>query len=165
MKNNTMLIVVAGVVVVVILGVFLSMNRTSRETPPSEGILERETPIDETESPRGTVVLLDIQNNSGESGIATLSESDGKTLVTLALDGAPAGVTQPAHIHTGSCETIGGVKYPLTFPIDGVSETLLGVSFDQLLGELPLAINVHKSVAEASVYVSCGDVTETGIVD
>lgn len=158
MKNNTMLIVVAAVVVVVILGVFLSMSRTSRKTS-SEGT-PKETPTDETELPRGTVVLLGTQNNSGESGIATLSESDGKTLVTLVLDEAPAGVTQPAHIHTGSCETIGGVKYPLTSPVDGVSETLLDLSFDQLLSELPLAINVHKSVSEASVYVACGDITE-----
>src|SRR3989344_2256782 len=107
-------------------------------------------------------VALASQNNSGESGTAKIAEENGKIKVTLDFSGAPAGVTQPAHIHTGSCATIGGVKYPLTFPVNGKSETTLDVSMADLLAGLPLAINVHKSGAEANVYVACGDIKNTG---
>ena len=106
------------------------------------------------------VFALNAQNNSGMSGEATLTAMDGSTLVELELTGAPSGITQPAHIHTGSCANIGGVVYPLTFPVDGASETTLDVSLDALLTQLPLALNVHKSAEEASVYVACGDLTQ-----
>lgn len=103
------------------------------------------------------VAMLPL-NNSGEFGKATLKEDDGKVEVKLDLVGAPKDVTQPAHIHTGSCASLGAVKYPLNFPVNGKSETTLNVKLAQLKSELPLAINVHKSVAEAGVYVSCGDI-------
>lgn len=102
-------------------------------------------------------VNLSSQNDSGEKGTATLEEVGGKVNVTLNLTGAPAGVTQPAHIHTGTCATIGGVLYPLSFPVDGMSETTLNVTMAQLKTQMPLALNVHKSQTEASVYYSCGE--------
>lgn len=73
------------------------------------------------------------------------------------MTGAAAGVTQPAHIHTGSCAQIGGVVYPLTFPVDGKSVTTLNTTWSALVAQKPLALNVHKSTSEASIYVSCGD--------
>lgn len=103
------------------------------------------------------VINLAEQNNSGESGVATFMEENGRVKVTLKMTGAPADVVQPAHIHTGSCPDVGGVKYPLTSPVNGMSETMLDVSLDQLRSQLPLGLNVHKSTAEAGVYVSCGD--------
>jgi hypothetical protein len=109
---------------------------------------------------RTLVVPMSAQNNSGESGTATLVEDGGRTNVVIAVSGAPAGIAQPAHIHTGSCATIGGVKYPLNFPVDGKSETMIDVALDTLLGQLPLAINIHKSAAEANIYVACGDIVD-----
>lgn len=144
MKN-----VIIGVVVVLILvvGAVWYMNR-----PASEG----ETPAG-LEAPQSMVVALSAQNDSGMSGSATLTGMNGSTLVELELTGAPAGVAQPAHIHTGSCVDIGGVVYPLKFPVDGTSETTLDVSLDAILAQLPLALNVHKSPEEANIYVACGD--------
>ena len=110
-----------------------------------------------TTTPEKVTVTLNAQNNSGESGTATLEETGGKVKVALNLTGAPAGVSQPAHIHTGTCAAIVGVLYPLTFPMDGTSETTLNVTMAQLKEQMPLALNVHKSQAEASVYYSCGD--------
>ena len=119
------------------------------------------TTTQETASPSATPseisVTLSEQNKSAESGTATLMEVDGKVKVTLKLTGALAGVTQPAHIHVGKCPDIGAVKYPLTSPIDGMSETMLDVTLAELKSQLPLGINVHKSATEAKVYVSCGD--------
>lgn len=111
---------------------------------------------DEDEEP--LVITLSPQNDSGESGTATLKQENGKTKVVVDLDSAPSSA-QPAHIHTGSCADLGGVKYPLISPVDGESETLLDVPLTQLVSELPLAINVHKSSEEISVYVACGDIT------
>ena len=151
MKNIFVWIVIG---VIIIVGVVWYLNRASY-APPS---VPTPTPQPTTEVPASVTVNVSSQNNSGESGTATLTVMEGKTHVTLALIGAPASVTQPAHIHTGSCAAIGGVKYPLTFPVDGTSETMLDISLQQLLSELPLAINVHKSPQEASVYVACGDI-------
>ena len=36
---------------------------------------------------------------------------------------------------------------------------MLDVTLEQLRSELPLAINIHRSAAEASVYVSCGELS------
>ncbi|KKU42349.1 MAG: hypothetical protein UY31_C0068G0003 [Candidatus Wolfebacteria bacterium GW2011_GWE1_48_7] len=104
------------------------------------------------------VVVLDSQNGSGQMGTATLTATNGKTQVVLKLTGGPEGVVQPAHIHTGTCASIGQVVYPLTFPVDGESTTILDVPMTKLLGGLPLAINVHKSPQEAGIYYACGDI-------
>ncbi len=109
--------------------------------------------------PKTAVVELAAQNGSGESGTATLTETNGKTTVVLKMSGFPKGVSQPAHIHLGSCPKPGEVKYPLEFPLNGDSSTTLDVTLAQLKSMEPLAINVHKSGTQASVYVSCGNLS------
>src|SRR3989344_4691242 len=103
-------------------------------------------------------INLSEQNNSSETGTATLVEENGQVVVTLNLTGFAENVSQPAHIHLGVCPDVGAVKYPLTNVLDGESVTTLDVTLAQLENELPLGINIHKSAEEASVYVSCGDV-------
>jgi len=110
---------------------------------------------------RSLSLTLVEQNLSGQSGTANIFEVGDKTKIELTLRNSPAG-PQPAHVHTGSCAELGGVKYPLTSPVNGTSDTTLDVSYDELLAELPLAINVHKSVAEAGVYVACADIGTGG---
>lgn len=104
------------------------------------------------------------QNSSGESGFATFASVDGQTRVVVDVANVPADVLQPAHIHTGSCAELGGVKYPLSgvqrVGMGPTSETILDVSLEQLLSELPLTINVHKSGQELGVYVVCGNITD-----
>lgn len=101
-------------------------------------------------------VTLDAQNNSGESGTATLKEENGQTTVTLALIGFTKDVAQPAHIHVGSCPGVGAVKYPLTDVVNGQSVTTISATLSDLKQQLPLAVNVHKSKAAISTYTSCG---------
>src|SRR3989344_4520231 len=125
---------------------------------------------DDTSVPLGLMmkspitVTLNAQNNSGESGSALLEDLNGKTKVSVRLSGAPAGAQQPSHIHVGACPAPGAVKYQLANVANGNSETMLEISLENLLKELPLAINVHKSAAEAGVYVSCGDITDDGMM-
>lgn len=126
-------------------------DRTSGEmmdTRPAGEMMEKTVVID-----------LMSQNDSGETGTATLIETDTGTIVRIETTGAPASVPQPAHIHTGTCPDVGPVAYPLTNVVDGLSETTLDVPISQLESELPLGINIHRSAEEASVYTACGDLT------
>ena len=149
--NKNIIYAVIGVLVLIVVG-FAVMNMKSR---PEETIIP-ETVSSPVAMKQVTVNLAE-QNDSGESGVAMLNEVDGKVVVSLNLTGFEAGIGQPAHIHQGACPQVGAVKYPLTSPVNGVSETTLNVTLDQLKSEMPLGINVHKSQTQAGVYVSCGD--------
>ena len=108
--------------------------------------------------PGQIIVTIGPENESGQSGNAVLSEVDGKAKVVLDLMGGPKDIMQPAHIHSGPCSDIGAVRYPLVFPVNGKSETMLEVSLGELRATAPLAINVHKSKEEITVYTACGDI-------
>ncbi|HLB50907.1 MAG TPA: thioredoxin family protein [Patescibacteria group bacterium] len=103
-------------------------------------------------------VAMKEQNDSTQAGTATIVDENGKAKVSIKVAAGPAGVAQPAHIHVGACPTPGAVSYPLSGVVNGMSETTLAVSTAELLKQLPLAINIHKSKEEASTYVSCGDI-------
>lgn len=101
---------------------------------------------------------LSAQNNSGESGTAKLTkQGDTQTKVTLSVTGAPAGVSQPVHIHKGSCATLDPKPaFPLSPLVNGKSETVVNASIDELMSG-GYAVNGHKSAQEVSTYVFCGD--------
>jgi len=102
---------------------------------------------------------LNPQNNSGESGTATLTKAgDNQTKVVLDVKGGPSGVSQPVHIHKGSCDKLDPKPtYPLSPLVNGKSETTVNASLDSL-GNARYAINGHKSAQEASTYVFCGPI-------
>ena len=106
---------------------------------------------------------LETQNNLGQSGTAVLSENaEGKVVVALTLTGGTFKDPQPAHIHLGECPSPGTVVHQLTNVVDGKSSTTLSVSFAELqASNEKMAINVHKSAAEASVYTACGNLPDT----
>ena len=143
---NKNLLIGIVVVLVVVGGAYYYINNSNKQAPTTNKTV-----------PDENIITLSEQNASGESGTATLTEENGKVKVVLNLTGAPDSVTQPAHIHVGACPNVGAVKYALTSPVNGLSETILDVTLDQLKAEQPLGLNVHKSTNEASVYVSCGD--------
>lgn len=104
-------------------------------------------------------VSLTAQNDSGENGSAVLTDlGNGKVRVEVTVTGAPAGVPQPLHIHEGTCATLNPKpEYPLTSAVDGKSVTEIDADFAELQNG-DYAINGHKSAAEASVYVFCGNI-------
>jgi len=104
-------------------------------------------------------VTLNMQNDSGQNGVAELREEDGKVIVEIAVAPGVEGVEQPTHIHSGSCDDLGGIEYPLTILTNGVSTTTLDVNMTDLLSQLPLAINGHKSAEEIGTYITCGELT------
>jgi hypothetical protein len=97
----------------------------------------------------------------------------------------------PAHIHSGTCDTLGDVVYPLNdltapgmtgTPIAGMDSTpMAGMDSTPMAGagqvvaqsttivDAPLddiladehAINVHLSAEQIDVYIACGDITGT----
>ncbi len=105
------------------------------------------------------VVQINAQNGSGEHGTATLLQGPTGLIVKVKLIGAPAGVGQPMHIHTGTCATLNPApKYPLTLGMDGVSETTLSTVKLSDIQTGGFAINVHKSTTDIPAYVACGDI-------
>ncbi|MDO8620623.1 MAG: cupredoxin domain-containing protein [bacterium] len=106
------------------------------------------------------IKLLEL-GASGQGGQAVIVATGTSTVrIIVNLAGKPSGVSQPAHIHLGSCPTPGAVKYPLTSVDKGASQTdIPNLTIEQLLSELPLAINVHKSATDLKNYIACGDIT------
>lgn len=104
-------------------------------------------------------VKLEAQNNSGQTGSATLIPEGDKTRVVIDILNAPTDVAQPAHIHLGRCDKLDKApKWPLQAVKNGRSVSLVPASIDTILADRT-AINVHKSAAEVQIYVSCGNIT------
>ncbi len=124
-----------------------------------------------------TTVLMSagaVAGTASAQDAATPSSADHAMVEGTAL--------HPAHIHTGTCDTIGDVVFPLTdvAPADdammdpatpsmamastpeagmtATSSTVVDASLDDIVGG-EHAINVHQSAAEIDVYIACGDVT------
>jgi hypothetical protein len=104
-------------------------------------------------------VKLEAQNNSGQNGTATLMPEGNKTKVVIEIPtNAPTDVAQPAHIHLGTCDKLNKApKWNLEAVKGGRSVTVVPVPLDTILKD-KTAINIHKSAAEAQIYVSCGNI-------
>lgn len=115
---------------------------------------------DESAGEAGVTVDLGTQNESGQSGTATLTADGEKTKVTIDLSDPP-GDPQPAHIHAGTCAELNPQpEYPLANVVDGKSETTVDAPLSALEGD-DYAINIHKSEAEVETYVACGDIPKS----
>src|ERR671924_142166 len=78
-----------------------------------------------------TTVKLEAQNNSGESGTATLTPEGNSTKVVLDVPGASG--TQPTHIHKGTCAKLDPKPaFPLSPVVNGKSETTVKASVKDL---------------------------------
>ena len=153
--NKSLLIGIA--LVILLLAGYLAFT-ARQQAPVVTTPLGTGTPVEVTAPEvKEMAVSLSQQNDSGETGIATLVEANGQVVVTLAMQGFPEETPQPAHIHVGACPNVGTVKYPLTNVVNGKSVTALSVTLAQLKSEVPLGINVHKSAAESGVYTACAD--------
>jgi hypothetical protein len=101
-------------------------------------------------------VKLEPQNNSGESGTATLTPSGDSTKVVLDVKGAKG--NQPTHIHKGSCAQLDPKPaFPLSPLVNGKSESTVKASVKDLTSG-SYAINGHKSSDDLKTYVFCGDI-------
>jgi hypothetical protein len=103
-------------------------------------------------------ITLNSQNDSGEDGTATLTQTSDGVQVVVSIRNASS-VAQPAHIHPGTCAKLDpNPKYALTNVAAGTSTTVVkGVTLDDLLAGT-YAINVHKSISNLGTYVACGNI-------
>jgi ketosteroid isomerase-like protein len=109
----------------------------------------------------GSVTLVDLAPEPGgnQPGLAFVFEiQEGVTFVGIEVAAGPLNLPQPAHLHSGTCATPGQIIYPLASVFNGASFTLLSATPDDLTG---LILNVHRSEAAITEYVSCGDVQAT----
>ncbi len=131
----------------------LTKNSTSPSKVPVQ-TKEESMKIPQT----GVSIVLSEQSNSGQAGIATIIEKNGKVVVSLKLTGVLVDTSKPAHLHLGTCEKPGKVKNPLNDVVDGQSETTLDIDMSTLNKQLPLILSVHKSNQEINVYTACGEI-------
>ena len=99
------------------------------------------------------------QENSGQTGSATLTAKGAQTEVVIKVPpGPPAGDPQPLHIHFGECgPNLGNRHYNLSDVVVGVSITLIDTSLVSLTQDNN-AINLHMSYPEFDIYTSCGNI-------
>jgi uncharacterized cupredoxin-like copper-binding protein len=115
----------------------------------------------------GLALLLGLLALGGGNGLLAQD-------ATPAADQVAAG--RPAHIHSGTCEQLGDVVVPLTFPTAPEGETVgqaaavvaetsvsnVPMTLDAILAE-EHAINVHLSEPEIATYIACGEIG--GVID
>jgi hypothetical protein len=105
-------------------------------------------------------INMGAQNNSGETGNASVTDVKGGANVTINVKSEPKGLSQPAHIHQGTCAKLNPAPWkPLTSVVDGKSFTHVPGLTVAELKKGKYAINVHKSANDLKTYVSCGDLT------
>ena len=102
-------------------------------------------------------ISLDEMNGSGQSGFATLSARGDQTEVVVL---ATAGISALAHIHQGSCASLGGVAHGLSDTSGAISSSTVEATLDSLING-SFAVNLHTD-GDAGVYSSCGDITGSG---
>lgn len=101
---------------------------------------------------------LEMVDDSGYHGKAHLKDmGDGMTHVKIHLEGMSEGMSMPAHIHMGSMDDYDEKpKYPLNNVEDGMSETEVEVSLEELTSE-DHVIAVHMSEEDLTI-VAVGEI-------
>lgn len=151
MRSSTLVWILVGAAVV-IAGLFLFQSNQQTFQPGVGG-----GPPDLIEQQRMEVRLDAVDEDQiDQSGRALLEETDGRVMVTLDVNQVEGLNNQPAHIHLGSCPGVGEIIFPLNNVTDGRSVTEIETTLDQLRSGPEMAINIHKSIEEASIYTACG---------
>jgi hypothetical protein len=104
------------------------------------------------------ISLNSVNDTYGQSGTAVLSESNGKTKVSITVNAVPdLTLPEPVHIHMGTCDNPGNIVYSLNNIINGQSATTLDTTLNNIRSKEPLVINIHKSNQEINVHTACGN--------
>ncbi|MCH7593777.1 MAG: hypothetical protein IIB27_04640 [Chloroflexi bacterium] len=112
--------------------------------------------------PRGdkaSTFTLGSIDGSAQDGSVTFIDLGGETAVIISVGSAAAGLAQPVHIHEGTCDALGDVKFPLTNLVDGRSVTVIDQSISNVM-RAGFAVNLHKSGDEIAVYTACGNLED-----
>ena len=114
-------------------------------------------PISEVSESSGRVWLQTPERNFQE-GWATFTEVDGELVVEIEV-APPEPAAQPAHLHFGTCDSLGGVFEILqNVSVRGTSRTVLqGLTMEDVAtGDL--SVNLHKSFSDFATFTACGEI-------
>ena len=105
----------------------------------------------------GVTFSLGELNDSGQTGWASLTARGDQTEVILSLSPGSS-ESELVHIHTGQCDTLGGVAHGLSSFTGGagVSVTTVDASLDSVRTG-GVAVNAHTK-GEPGVYTACGNI-------
>lgn len=98
--------------------------------------------------------------NQSVSGSAQLSIVSGQLVVKLTLSGLAPNSTHIAHIHSGSCEAQGAVKYPLTAIVADASGHATSITTIDQVTSIPASgwyVNVHLGGTATDLSTQTGD--------
>ena len=131
-------------------------------------------------APQQVTVVMNAQNNSGQSGVATLTDLGGTTRVVILIRKSEFGEKQPTHLHNGRCGEIGPrqdtssrgktiglasiapadpsmmIDIPATDGGYGASSSDVDLTMKEITNG-DWVINVHDA-ADFALYVSCGNI-------
>ena len=114
--------------------------------------------INNSMSKNAMTINLGELNGSKQEGQAFLNDTSGGLKVKVQLKNEPAGASEPAHIHQGTCAKLNPKPWkPLANVVNGLSVTTIPGLTIADLKKAKYAINVHESAAHITHYVSCGD--------
>lgn len=110
------------------------------------------------------MITLEAVNNSGVTGDATARHSADEVTVEASISGATEDGEYPAHIHSGSCPSPGGVIAPLdALQVSGGSGTsTTTVEASRVPEGEDAAVQIH---APGGQPVACGDMRGHGDMD
>jgi hypothetical protein len=136
----------------------LSLGLSLVVTASAFGATNTMNHVDNAMSAHSMTINLGAQNNSKQDGQAFLNDTPDGLKVKVQVKNEPAGASEPAHIHQGTCAKLNPAPWkPLSNVVGGVSVTTIkGLTLAQLK-KGTYAINVHESAANLAHYVSCGD--------
>lgn len=103
-------------------------------------------------------VTLSERNDSGISGTAELTQVGGDLEVVISVSGVEEGSDHPVHIHSGSCDDLGGIVHPLSNIVDGESTTMLSGVTLASVADGEHAVNAHRSPDDLAESVTCGSI-------
>ena len=101
-------------------------------------------------------VALVEQNESGEFGSAEFTDDQQQTKLMLVVAGETQGERQ-ALLHKGMCDQPGDTVQLLAKLESGISETVLPISLEELLSQLPMSVVVQDP---SHTTVACGELVQ-----
>lgn len=147
-----------ALIFIIVLGVgFLAVNQKNSDYRKAS--FNKTKTQENLKKPTSFSIVLNQQNGSGQSGLATIEAKNDVVNIKIRIVGFNPNVSQPANIRTGICENPGEKKFNIVPLVEGESDTNIIATWDELSSMLPLILNIHKSEVEKNVYTSCGQVS------
>ncbi|MBI2621637.1 MAG: hypothetical protein HYW63_03280 [Candidatus Levybacteria bacterium] len=103
-------------------------------------------------------IVLNEQNASGQSGLATIEAKNDVIEVRILSVGFSPNINQGSNIHSGSCQNVGKEIYKLVPVANGKSETVIIATWKEFEDQLPLVL-VINSPEELPSISSCGEIS------